>query len=1003
MTKAVILGAARGAQALDSSKSYPLSLTELAHGGRVLDWILDAFAAHGIESTQTVFVGGYHVEKVVHAHPTLRYYYHPEWSRQQDGGFLRLILGELTEPLFICRTDVVFRREALTLLSQAEGELVIGTVGPAGSQPPRDVGLVRIGAAGIPALRECVSQSRAAKLSLTSLVRRAASSDLRVQAIDISQGCAELSDPTSLSRFVLGNKAQTLDRLRTLVRRATVLEQVRFSVDEWQRDAGAVLRRIRQCLPGGSLIVRSSAVGEDSWFASGAGRFQSVLDVNPVQPHALEEAVTRVVASYQRKDGNPASLGAHEIFVQPCLEQVAASGVLLTRDPESGAPYDLITIDRVTGRTTSVTQGDRSPVETWVLSHAMQQPPADPLVAGVVAMAQELKGLLGHDRLDVEFAVDLGGRLYLLQVRPLLCPSADLTLSDQDLRDELAHVRQFVEDLFRPHPPLKGRSTLLGNMPDWNPAEMIGIAPRPLALSLYKTLITDFAWAEARRRLGYRDVTGEPLLVALAGVPYIDLRASFNSFAPASLDEAVAERVVDAALQYLAAHPQLHDKVEFEVAITCLTFDFDRHAQRLRRQGVSREDLGALRASLLALTDAILRGAVAPLDQQLAAVRELQRRRQRLLATRPSRTDAPRLIRRLVHDCVWFGTVPFSVLARQAFVALAILKSLSQREVFSAEEYQVLLSAIPTVAGEVSQALERLQEGALSKEAFLGAYGHLRPGTYDLLSPNYAQFIQTRLPRADGRPAPVPSLDPPRLPLKVAIQLFRDKRRPIETLLRTHGFTCDAQALFRFILRAIRAREWAKFEFTKSVNEILERSAVYGEAFGLSRGDVSYLPIEAFTQLATESPSAATGAQLRRMSGFHAKRYALTKAIRLPHLIATTSDLEGFRVLEWRPNFVTRKRVVAEALQVDHRLLPELVRGKIVLIQSADPGYDWIFSYRPGGLITQFGGAGSHMAIRAAEFGLPSAIGCGELLFERARRARQLELDCESQQIRVLR
>ena len=33
--------------------------------------------------------------------------------------------------------------------------------------------------------------------------------------------------------------------------------------------------------------------------------------------------------------------------------------------------------------------------------------------------------------------------------------------------------------------------TAFGVMPDWNPAEIIGIRPRPLALSLYQEIMTD--------------------------------------------------------------------------------------------------------------------------------------------------------------------------------------------------------------------------------------------------------------------------------------------------------------------------------------------------------------------------------------------------------------------------------------------------------------------------------------------------------------------------------
>ena len=43
-------------------------------------------------------------------------------------------------------------------------------------------------------------------------------------------------------------------------------------------------------------------------------------------------------------------------------------------------------------------------------------------------------------------------------------------------------------------------------MTDWNPAEMIGIKPKPLALSLYKNLITNEIWSKSRSECGYQFV-----------------------------------------------------------------------------------------------------------------------------------------------------------------------------------------------------------------------------------------------------------------------------------------------------------------------------------------------------------------------------------------------------------------------------------------------------------------------------------------------------------------
>ena len=59
------------------------------------------------------------------------------------------------------------------------------------------------------------------------------------------------------------------------------------------------------------------------------------------------------------------------------------------------------------------------------------------------------------------------------------------------------------------------------------------------------------------------------------------------------------------------------------------------------------------------------------------------------------------------------------------------------------------------------------------------------------------------------------------------------------------------------------------------------------------------------------------------------------------------------------------------------------LNGKIAFVRSADPGYDWIFSRNVAGLVTMFGGANSHMAIRCAELNIPAVIGCGEQNFNR--------------------
>jgi phosphoenolpyruvate-protein kinase (PTS system EI component) len=55
------------------------------------------------------------------------------------------------------------------------------------------------------------------------------------------------------------------------------------------------------------------------------------------------------------------------------------------------------------------------------------------------------------------------------------------------------------------------------------------------------------------------------------------------------------------------------------------------------------------------------------------------------------------------------------------------------------------------------------------------------------------------------------------------------------------------------------------------------------------------------------------------------------------------------------------------------------------------------------GLITKYGGANSHMAIRAAELSLPAAIGIGDKLYEQFSNVQRVQLDCANQIIRQVR
>ena len=71
-------------------------------------------------------------------------------------------------------------------------------------------------------------------------------------------------------------------------------------------------------------------------------------------------------------------------------------------------------------------------------------------------------------------------------------------------------------------------------------------------------------------------------------------------------------------------------------------------------------------------------------------------------------------------------------------------------------------------------------------------------------------------------------------------------------------------------------------------------------------------------------------------------------------------------------------------------------------MESADPGFDFIFSYGIKGLITKYGGANSHMSIRCLEQGIPAIIGIGENRYKDLSRAKIININSYEKNYKII-
>ena len=763
---------------------------------------------------------------------------------------------------------------------------------------------------------------------------------------------------------VFSSKAGTLKFLENIIKKARVLPQICLNVSCLDKEAlrGEIEKKGWQDIP---LIVRSSSCQEDSTVSSLSGHFLSVLNVLNLE--SLYEAIDQVIASY----GNISCYD--QIFIQPMLQDVTISGVAFSQDPKTGAQYRIINYDEVSGSTSSVTSGTTNDLSIY-FAYRLQKKTHPTFISQVIELIEELESLfLGP--LDVEFAITKKEELVLFQVRPLIIKKR--LASCQESFEILKRIELKIEDLSKPHPYLLGHKSIFGVMPDWNPAEIIGIRPSPLALSIYKEIITDSIWACQRDHYGYRSLKNFPLLVHFYGLPYIDVRVSFNSFIPADLDELLAEKLANYYLAKLEKYPQLHDKIEFEIVYSCYDLDLPRRVNNLKEEGFTEEEITSLTESLRRLTHRIIDSSEGLYLQDLQKLDQLEKRFKIIQESSLSRISK---IYWFVEDCKLYGTLPFAGIARAAFIAVQIMRSLVEIKILSKEDMNCFFSSLNSISSQMKT--DRIN---LETHEFLNLYGHLREGTYDILSPRYDEFLD-----------PGFSLDKTLYKKSCEFKLSATQVKQIEETLDIHGLKYSPDFLFTFIKSAIEAREYSKFLFTKSVSEVLRLIGQEGQSYGYSLKECAYLDIQTIKKLYSSEEDIKSTLMESIVKGKRTHGYG--EEIILPPLITSSEDVWAFNLKQSTPNYITLKKTSGRVCLLESRDAD--LAEKIVMIPSADPGYDWIFMHPIRGFITMYGGINSHMAIRAAEAEIPAIIGAGEVLYQEWSRQKSLEIDCENKTVR---
>ena len=724
------------------------------------------------------------------------------------------------------------------------------------------------------------------------------------------------------------------------------------------------------------LAVRSSSSAEDNAECSNAGKFESVLNVRP-EFDAIQHAISKVYQSYQTVEDE-------EILIQPMMQDIKMAGVVFTADIDTFADY--YTVNYYEGNDSSaVTSGNTNLVRTFIKYKYSEFKVENGNLKNLIAVCQEIENHLKKSALDIEFAINNRGEIFIFQVREIARGSKKIN-EKIDLRPVLNRIYKKVKKLSVQHPFLLGDTTCFGVMPDWNPAEILGVRPKKLSISLYKELITDNVWAHQRYDYGYRDLTMHPLMISFCGIPYIDTRITFNSFIPINLNAKISEKLVNFYLSKLSKYPKYHDKIEFEIVYSCYYLGLHDKLKELLEYGFNEKEVTRIEFSLLELTNNIINPKNGIYKDDIAKIEVLEQNYNKVIRADISLVDK---IYWLIEECKTYGTLPFAGVARAGFIAVQFLRSFVAMKIINSEEYDAYMNSLDTVSKRMNRDLKKMYVGKMSKDDFLEIYGHVRPGTYDILSKRYDEAFEEYF--GDRSFLEIEEN-------KKVFLLSQEQLSNIQLELDENGLCITADELMTFIKESIEGREYLKFVFTKSVSKILELVTELGKRVGISKEDMAYLDVTVIKQLYVDLYTGDIRTIFEENIRDNKVQYRSAMQIKLPSIIVRPEDIYSFYLLNEEPNFITLKTIISDVVIFENSD-EKRIEGNVIFIRAADPGYDFLFSKKIGGLVTQFGGASSHMAIRCAELGIPAVIGVGEQNYLQWSSYKKIAIDCLKRQV----
>ncbi len=778
------------------------------------------------------------------------------------------------------------------------------------------------------------------------------------------------SSNSNISDYKLNNivnlfetKAQTLETLNKLLNKSLIEPLYTFKVKDFFKSKSKIIKQI-QTKFSKKIIVRSSTSKEDGLNRSCAGEFLTVQNIDAFSEKSISNAINKVIAAYKERMDSHSD---EEILIQEQSEGIILSGVVFTKGLQTNSPYYVITYDDQSGKTDTVTSGQSS--STIWLHRDTKKYKCPTKWKNLIESINEIENIFKSMVLDIEFAIRKNGKVIIYQVRPLAANIKYIDLNEDYIDDS---TEKIVSDY---QIYSQSGSNLLSDMAFWNPSELIGENPKPMSYSIFEDILMKKHWNIGLTEIGYSEVN-KNLIYKIGNKPYINVDYSIKALLPSSLPENIRKKLEKYYKNKFVKNLHNHDKFEFEVIHSSHLFESE--LADLMPKILKKKEYTIYKQLLKRMTIKIIKNYPKKENQFINDVKKCLKK-----SVNENTNNHLSIINNIFHNInllKQYATSQFSTAARMAFISKSILNSLLKENYLKEEEISLFYQSLNTVAAQYKNDFKRL-----SLDKFKNKFGHLRSGTYSLTS--------TKLEDRELKKTSINVNKKDKFNKNKFINI-------LDEVLKKNKLEVSKDNLYNFLSKSFQLREYLKFEYTKVISSILDMMSNLSNILNIPIYEFEYLTLDVLKSGLNFETKTECSDFYNTFINKSRNEFIGYKKLIQNQVICDKND---FYIIEHKiakPNYITSKSIEGNVLLLDNsKFKASTLNNKIIMIESADPGYDWIFTHNIKGLITKFGGVGSHMAIRCAEFNLPAAIGCGNAIFNNLLNSKRIKLDCNNNQI----